>query len=79
MDENKAEVIGKPQDEDKPAKAAKEESVLNALEGQLKELETQRKSLQGERDKFFQTFPGAMVMKERSKVRDTFVLVRGAV
>ncbi len=49
----------------------------SALEKQVKSLEQERNSVKRKRDELDGTIPRAMVMKERSEVRPTFILNRG--
>lgn len=48
-----------------------------ALAGILKKLEAQSNSIKKKRDEFERSIPRAMVMKERSTVRPTFIFKRG--
>ncbi len=50
---------------------------LTDLEAELKSLEQERDIAKRKRDAFDQTIPRAMVMKERSELRPTFILKRG--
>ena len=59
------------------AQQKKAEAQRKALVDALKKIEEERKALQQKRDRFYNAIPGAMVMKERSDVRETFVLNRG--
>ncbi|MCA9031875.1 MAG: DUF1553 domain-containing protein, partial [Planctomycetaceae bacterium] len=48
------------------------------LASRLKQVEAELKAIEKTRDDLLMTIPGAMVMKERSEVRPTHILVRGA-
>ncbi len=47
------------------------------LNNQLKSLEQERNTVKGKRNELDRTIPRAMVMKERTEMRPTFMLVRG--
>ncbi|MEZ5944493.1 MAG: DUF1553 domain-containing protein [Planctomycetaceae bacterium] len=48
------------------------------LASRLKQVEAELKAIEKTRDDLLMSIPGAMVMKERSEVRPTHILVRGA-
>lgn len=54
-----------------------DEEKKKTLTKNVQDLENKRKTLQKQRVQFEQSIPGAMVMKERQEVRETFVLIRG--
>jgi hypothetical protein len=58
--------------------AGTDESVKAERQAEVKAAEDSLKKLRSERDRFMETIPGAMVMKEREEIRPAHILIRGA-